>query len=192
MRPLVLASGSPRRRQLLEMLGIPFRVVAPPVDETRRNGEQPEAYVVRLARAKASAVAAREPAELVLGADTTVVVHGEVLGKPSSPEEAAAMLGKLQGRTHRVMTGVAVASGDRMEDALDVTDVTFRPLSEATIAAYVATGEPMDKAGAYAVQGRGAALVEGIRGDFFGVMGLPLRLVLDLLERFGRPYRFTR
>ena len=174
------------------MLGIPFRVVAPDVDETPRNGEQPEAYVTRLARAKAGAVAAREPGELVLGADTTVVVRAEVLGKPSSPEEAALMLAKLQGRTHHVMTGVAVASGDRVEHALDVTDVTFRPLPDATIAAYVATGEPMDKAGAYAVQGRGAALIEGIRGDFFGVMGLPLRLVLDLLERFDQPYRFTR
>jgi septum formation protein len=177
---------------LLDMLGIPCRVVVPNADETRGAGEAPEAYVVRLARAKACLVAAREPSELVLGADTTVVVGREVLEKPASPEEAAVMLGKLAGRTHRVMTAVALASGDRVEDALDITDVTFRPLDAPTIAAYVATGEPMDKAGAYAVQGRGAALIEGIRGDFFGVMGLPLRLVLDLLERFGRPYRFTR
>ena len=192
MRPLVLASGSPRRLQLLVMLGIPCRVVVPNADETRGTSEGPEAYVVRLARAKAGAVAAREPGELVLGADTIVVVRGEVLGKPASPEEAAVMLGKLSGRTHHVMTAVALASGDRVAHALDVTDVTFRPLDHTTIAGYVTTGEPMDKAGAYAVQGFGAALVEGIRGDFFGVMGLPLRLVLDLLERFGRPYRFTR
>ena len=172
--PIVLASGSPRRRQLLEMLGLPFRVVLPEVDETYRNSEAPEAYVVRLAREKATAVAAREPGELVLGADTTVVVRGEVLGKPSSPDEAAAMLARLRGRTHQVLSGVALAAGDRVEHALDVTDVTFRPLDDATITAYVATGEPMDKAGAYAVQGRGAMLVEGIRGDFFGVMGLPL------------------
>jgi septum formation protein len=177
---------------LLDMLGIPCRVVMPDADETRGASEVPEAYVVRLARAKAGVVAAREPAELVLGADTTVVVRGEVLGKPASPEDAAVMLGKLAGRTHHVMTGVALVAGDRVEHALDVTDVTFRPLPDEMIAAYVRTGEPMDKAGAYAVQGRGAALVEGIRGDFFGVMGLPLRLVLDLLERFGRPYRFTR
>ena len=174
------------------MLGIPSRVVVPDVDETLAAGETPEAYVVRLARAKASLVAAREPGELVLGADTTVVVRGEVLGKPVSPEEAAVMLGKLAGRTHHVMTGVALALGDRVLHALDVTDVTFRSLDRETIEGYVATDEPMDKAGAYAVQGRGAALIEGIRGDFFGVMGLPLRLVLDLLERFGRPYRFTR
>ena len=102
------------------------------------------------------------------------------------------MLGKLAGRTHHVMTGVALAMGDRVLHALDVTDVTFRSLDRETIEGYVATDEPMDKAGAYAVQGRGAALIEGIRGDFFSVMGLPLRLVLDLLERFGHPYRFTR
>lgn len=192
MRPLVLASGSPRRLQLLEMLGIPCRVVVPNADETRKGSEEPEAYVVRLARAKAGVVVEREPAELVLGADTSVVVRGEVLGKPTSPEEAAVMLGKLAGRTHHVMTAVALASGDRMEHALDVTDVTFRAIDRTTIENYVMTGEPMDKAGAYAVQGRGAALIEAIRGDFYSVMGLPLRLVLDLLERFGRPYRFTR
>jgi septum formation protein len=190
--PLLLASESPRRRQLLEMLGIPFRVAVPNVDETRRPAEPPDAYVVRLARAKAAAVAAREPGELVLGADTTVVIRGAVLEKPASPDEAAGMLAKLQGRTHQVMTAVALTQNGRIEDALDVTEVTFRHLTDEMIRAYVATGEPMDKAGAYAVQGLGAALVEGIRGDFFGVMGLPLRLVLDLLERFGRPYRFTR
>jgi len=191
MKPLILASSSPRRLQLLEMLGIPCRVVAPNADETPGRGERPEAYVVRLARAKASIVAAREAGELVLGADTTVVARGEILGKPESPDEAEMMLGKLAGRTHHVMTGVALALGDKVIHALDVTDVTFRPLDRETIAAYVATGEPMDKAGGYGVQGRGAALVEAIRGDFFSVMGLPLRLVLDLLERFGQPYRFT-
>jgi septum formation protein len=102
------------------------------------------------------------------------------------------MLAQLAGRTHQVMTAVAVARDGQLEHALDVTEVTFRPLSPDQIAGYVATGEPMDKAGAYAIQGKGAALVEGIRGDFFGVMGLPLRLALDLLERFGLPYRFTR
>ncbi len=189
---LVLASGSPRRKQLLEMLGLPFRVVAPGVDETRESSELPEAYVVRLAREKARVVAARERGALVLAADTTVVLRGEIFEKPSTPAEAEAMLGRLQGRTHRVMTAVAVALDGRLEHALDVTEVTFRRLSGDAIAAYVATGEPMDKAGAYAIQGKGAALVEGIRGDFFGVMGLPLRLALELLERFGLPYRFTR
>jgi len=191
-RPLVLASGSPRRRQLLEMLGIPFRVDAPDIDETRRAGEPPEAYVVRLARAKTAAVAARAPGELVLAADTTVTLDGQVFEKPRTPEEAGAFLRQLSGRTHRVMTAVAAGRDGRLEDALDVTAVTFRRLSERTIADYVATGESMDKAGGYATQGMGAALVERIDGDFFGVMGLPLRLALDLLERFGRPYRFTR
>ena len=128
----------------------------------------------------------------MLAADTTVVLRGEVFEKPQTPAAAVEMLAQLAGRTHQVMTAVAVARDGRLEHAVDVTDVTFRPLSGDQIAAYVATGEPMDKAGAYAIQGKGAALVEGIRGDFFGVMGLPLRLALELLERFGLPYRFTR
>ena len=189
---LVLASGSPRRRQLLEMLELPFRVVAPGVDETRESSELPEVYVVRVAREKARVVAAREPGELVLAADTTVVLRGDIFEKPGTPAAAEAMLARLEGRTHQVMTAVAVARDRRLEHALDVTDVTFRALSRDAIAAYVATGEPMDKAGAYAIQGKGAALIEGIRGDFFGVMGLPLRLALELLERFGLRYRFTR
>ena len=189
---LVLASGSPRRRQLLEMLGIEHRVVPPDVDETRRPGEAPADYVVRLAREKARAVSGRDPNPLVLAADTTVILGDELFAKPATVGEAVAMLGRLAGRTHQVYTGVALAQGERVETALDVSDVTFRRLSTDQIANYVATGEPMDKAGAYAIQGKGAGLIEGIRGDFFGVMGLPLRLVLDLLERFGRPYRFTR
>ena len=189
---IVLASGSPRRRQLLEMLGIPFRVVAPDVDETLHPAEQPEDYVTRLAREKARTVAAQEQGSLVLAADTTVVLRGRVFAKPASPEEAADMLRGLQGRKHQVLTAVAVARDGRLEHALDVTDVTFRRLSSQEITDYVATGEPLDKAGAYAIQGKGAALVEGIHGDFFGVMGLPLRLALDLLARFGEPYRFTR
>jgi septum formation protein len=189
---IVLASGSPRRRQLLEMLGLSFRIVPPAVDETRRPAELPEQYVTRLAREKAATVAAREPGAVVLGADTTVVMRAQVFEKPATPEEAVAMLQRLAGRTHQVLTAVAVARDGRLEDALDVTDVTFRRLTDDQIAAYVATGEPLDKAGAYAIQGKGAALVEGIRGDFFGVMGLPLRLALELLERFAVRYRFTR
>jgi septum formation protein len=174
------------------MLGIPFRVVVPEVDESLRTGEAPEAYVVRLAREKAAAVAERERGSLVLGADTTVEVRGQVLGKPQSPDEAGAMLAKLQGRTHHVLTAVALARDGRIEHSLDVSDVTFRPLDKATIDDYVATGEPMDKAGAYAVQGKGAVLVDWIRGDFFGVMGLPVRLLVELLDRFDVTYRFTR
>ncbi|HKW40366.1 MAG TPA: Maf family protein [Gemmatimonadales bacterium] len=191
-RPIILASGSPRRRQLLEMLGIPFRVVAPEVTETIGSAEQPEAYVTRLAREKARSVAVREPGAVVLAADTTVVLRGRVFEKPATPAQAVEMLERLQGRKHQVLTAVAVARDDRLEHALDATDVTFRPLSQQLITDYVATGEPLDKAGAYAIQGKGAALVEGIRGDFFGVMGLPLRLALDLLARFDVSYRFTR
>ena len=190
---LILASGSPRRRELLEMLGLPFRVIVPAVDETRKTSEVPDRYVVRVARDKALAVARQEPGAVVLAADTAVVLRAEeVFGKPRSPEEAVAMLQRLAGRTHQVMSAVAVAQGERVEHAIDITDVTFRTLPQRMIEDYVATGEALDKAGAYAVQGRGAALVEGIRGDFFGVMGLPLRLALELLERFGMTYRFMR
>jgi len=190
---LILASGSPRRRELLEMLGLPFRVIVPAVDETRKTSEVPDRYVVRVARDKALAVARQEPGAVVLAADTAVVLRAEeVFGKPRSPEEAVAMLQRLEGRTHQVMSAVAVAQGERVEHAIDITDVTFRTLPQRMIEDYVATGEALDKAGAYAVQGRGAALVEGIRGDFFGVMGLPLRLALELLERFGMTYRFMR
>src|SRR5919197_3534565 len=166
-RPIILASGSPRRRQLLEMLGIVFRVVAPDVDEGRAPAELPEGYVTRLAREKAATVAGREPGGVVLAADTTVVMRGHIFGKPETPADARDMLRRLEGRQHQVMTAVAVAQDGRIEHALDVTDVTFRRLTDDQIAAYVATGEPLDKAGAYAIPGKGAAQVEGIRGDFF-------------------------
>ena len=184
--PLTLASTSPRRRQLLEMLGIPLRVVPSNVPEVRRPTETPLEYVERLAREKALGVGGR----LVLGADTTVVVRNEVLEKPVDEADALRMLGKLQGRTHQVVTSVALAAGERIHQATDVTNVSFRRVSEDFLRAYVATGEPMDKAGAYGIQGYGAALVERIEGDFFGVMGLPLRLVLKLMEDAGEKYEF--
>jgi septum formation protein len=191
-RPIVLASGSPRRKQLLEMLRIPFRVIPPDVDEHVLPGEEPGHYVTRLSRAKADAVVARAPGDVILAADTTVVLDDTIFEKPTSPGHAVEMLSRLQGRTHEVMTAVAVARDGEVAQALDVSRVTFRPADRATLEAYVATGEPMDKAGAYAIQGLGAPLIERVEGDFFGVMGLPLRLALDLLARFGRPYRFTR
>ena len=190
-QPIVLASSSPRRQQLLEMLRIPFRVIVPDVDETVLPGEAPDAYVTRLSSAKAQAVVFQVPGEIVLAADTTVVLAGDILGKPESAAHAVDMLMRLQGRTHEVLTAVAVARDDALEQALDRSRVTFRAADQALLAAYVATGEPMDKAGAYAVQGLGAPLIERVEGDFFGVMGLPLRLALDLLGKFGRPYRFT-
>ena len=167
--PLTLASGSPRRRQLLEMLGISVRVVPSNVPEVRQPAETPLDYVERLAREKAVGVRGR----LVLGADTTVIVRDEVPEKPADEADALRMLGKLQGH-----------------QATDVTNVRFRRMSEDFLRAYVATGEPMDKAGAYGIQGYGAALVERIEGDFFSVMGLPIRLVLRLMEEAGETYEF--
>jgi septum formation protein len=183
---LTLASSSPRRRQLLEMLGIPIAVVSPNVPEVRRVVETPVDYVERLAREKAMSV----PGRLVLGADTTVVIRDEILEKPADAADALRMLQKLQGRTHQVVTSVALVADETLHQATDVTNVVFRKLPDDFLEAYVATGEPMDKAGAYGIQGFGAALVERIDGDFFSVMGLPLRLVLELLERAGHAYRF--
>jgi len=192
VNPIVLASGSPRRKQLLEMLQIPFRIIVPNVDEHVIGGERPDAYVTRLSRAKAAAVVPRAGGDVVLAADTTVVLGGKIFEKPTSPANAVEMLEQLQGQTHEVLTAVAVAQDGRLEQALDRSRVTFRPNDRRTLEAYVATGEPLDKAGAYAIQGLGAPLIERVEGDFFGVMGLPLRLALDLLAKFGRPYRFTR
>jgi septum formation protein len=168
------------------MLGIPVRVVSPNVSEVRRPVETPVDYVERLAREKALAV----PGRLVLGADTTVVVRDEILEKPVDAVDALRMLRKLQGRTHQVVTSIALVAGETIHQATDVTNVVFRRLDDAFLEAYVATGEPMDKAGAYGIQGYGAALVERVDGDFFSVMGLPIRLVLELLDEAGQPYRF--
>jgi nucleoside triphosphate pyrophosphatase len=190
---IVLASGSPRRRHLLEMLGIEHEVLPADVPERAEPGELPETMAVRLARAKATAVHQLRPSGLVLAADTVVVVDDEILGKPADASDAMAMLAKLSGRDHRVITAVALAlpNGEVLE-RFDVSSVTFRAITPKVIADYVATGEPLDKAGSYGVQGRGAVLVERVEGDFFSVMGLPLRLVVDLLAEAGEPYRFTR
>jgi len=189
---IVLASGSPRRHQLLDMLGIAHDVDPSDLPETAYPGESAEATAIRLARAKATQVAGRHPGRWVLGADTLVALGEEMLGKPGSVAEAEAMLGRLQGRDHRVVTALALVRNGTLHERHDVTRVWFRSLSAEQIRAYVATGEPLDKAGAYGVQGYGAALVERIEGDFFGVMGLPVRLVVDALERAGMPYSFTR
>jgi len=183
---LTLASASPRRRELLAMLGIPVDVRPSQVPEARRLGETPVAYAERLAREKALST----PGRLVLGADTIVLLGEAVLEKPTDEAHALRMLRSLQGRTHQVISSVALAADGQVHQATDITTVTFRPCGDDFLKAYIATGEPMDKAGAYGIQGYGAALVERIDGDFFGVMGLPIRLVLDLLERAGTPYRF--
>jgi septum formation protein len=185
---LVLASASPRRRELLTQAGYTFRVHAAQVNEDPLPGEEPIAYVTRLAREKAEAVFRELSADghgeplLVLGADTTVTVDGEILGKPENAAEAARMLRLLSGRSHRVMTGVALVSAAATEVAAEVTAVRFLTLSDEEIAAYVATGEPMDKAGAYAIQGRAARWIPRIEGCYFNVMGLPLALVAELVE----------
>jgi septum formation protein len=187
--PIVLASSSPRRRQLLELLGLGFEVVPADIDETWRNGEAPAVHAERLARAKAAAVA--RPEALVVGADTIVVVGGEILGKPRDAGEARTMLRRLAGRDHEVFTAVAVAWRGKMASGTNRTGVHVRPLDDGTIDAYVATGEPLDKAGAYGIQGYGAVLVERIEGDYFTVMGLGLGLFVDLLRPLGLEYRFA-
>ena len=189
--PLILASASPRRAEILRILGVPFSVDGADVDESVLPGESPDVHVRRLAGQKAAAVAARHPGALVLAGDTVVVVDGRVLGKPQTEAEAEGMLLDLAGRSHEVLTGLALSTpdGDRLE-GVATTRVNFRPFDRAFARGYVATGEPMDKAGAYGIQGAGAALVAGIQGDYFNVVGLPVPLLLDLLQSAGHPYRF--
>lgn len=188
---LVLASASPRRRQLLEQLGLSVTVRPSDVDESALPGEQPGDHVERLARAKVAAVAATETNALVIGGDTVVVLDGEILTKPADADDAVAMLLRLQGREHRVDTGVAVAaSRGRTVSALVSAAVRFRPFDRSLAEAYVATGEPADKAGAYGIQGYGSVLVEEVRGDYYAVMGLPVARVVALLEELGYRYAF--
>ena len=187
---IVLGSASPRRRELLALVGIPHEVLPADIDETEQEGEGPAAYVERLAREKASAVARLAPDALVIGADTTVVIDGTILGKPTSDADAARMLRQLSGRSHAVYTAVAVEHAGRVESDTEVVSVSFRPLSDEDIAAYIATREPMDKAGAYGIQGFGATIVERIDGDYFAVMGLALVRLVELLGRVGVVYEF--
>ena len=187
---VVLASQSPRRRELLALIGIPHEVLPADLDESLLPGEHPVEHAERLAREKARAVAATEPDAVVIGADTIVVLDGVILGKPRDAAEAARTLAQLAGRTHTVHTAVAVVRGGRVESGVESVEVTFRALTDEQISAYVATGEPMDKAGAYGIQGYGAALVEGIVGDYFAVMGMPLARTLGLLQQAGFGYNF--
>lgn len=188
--PLILASGSPRRRELLRLLGVPFQVAVSKVPEPPFAGGDPAAYAVELALSKARQVAGgRIRPATVLGADTIVVVDGQVFGKPHDAAEAAAMLRALSGRTHEVITGLAVVGPEPAQDETTsvTTAVTFRTLDPAMIVRYVASGEPLDKAGAYAIQGRAAALVTELAGDYFNVVGLPVATVAELLARRGYP-----
>ncbi|MCQ4864504.1 Maf family protein [Pseudoflavonifractor phocaeensis] len=184
---IILASQSPRRRELLERMGITrFKTVSPDIDERAFDGLPPEELVRRLSAEKAGAVADRvDDGAIIIAADTVVALDGTVLGKPDDDLEAFKMLSTLSGVRHQVYTGVTVLLGGERFTEHEVTDVTFRELSEQEIEQYVATGEPMDKAGAYGIQGYGALLIEGISGDYYNVMGLPVCRLGRMLSRFG-------
>ena len=198
---LILASSSPRRQELLQEIGVPFQVHAANINEDQRPGEAPMAYALRLAREKAQAVLAQYPQSYVLGADTIVVLRGEVLGKPIDHADAARMLRLLSGRAHEVTTAVSlispsavspstvapltVATGTLAETRASTTKVYFREIAEAEIQQYVAGGEPMDKAGAYAIQGGASRWTDRIEGEFSNVVGLPLSLVTEMLKITG-------
>jgi septum formation protein len=186
-RPLVLASSSPRRRELLGHFGLPFSITVPEVDESLLPGEDPSAHVGRLAVAKAEAVAGKAGGGFVVAGDTVVVLDGEIIGKPGGPGEARAMLRRLSGRTHSVYSGVAVAdaSTGEMRTAVVRSGVTMAVITPGEIRRYVETGEPLDKAGAYAVQGRGGKYVTAVEGSVTNVIGLPLRELHRLLEASG-------
>ena len=188
--PVILASQSPRRRELLALVGISHAVQPADIDESAFPDEEPRAHCERLAREKVATIAAREPDALVIGSDTIVVVDGDVLGKPGDAAEARAMLARLSGRSHIVMTAVAVRWRGKERSAVEEVGVTFHELSTAEIAEYVATREPMDKAGAYGIQGYGATIVARVDGDYFAVMGLPLQRLVRLLAELGVTYRF--
>lgn len=182
---IVLASASPRRQELLRQVGVSFRVIPSQVDEQVDEPMQPGALVEHLALAKARDVAAREAGALVLGSDTIVVVDEQVLGKPKDRADAIAMLKQLSGRSHQVMTGVALVTAERELVGHEVTTVRFRTLEPGEIERYVDSGEPMDKAGAYGIQGRAAAMISAIEGDYFTVVGLPLCRTVSMLSLFG-------
>jgi septum formation protein len=187
---VVLASASPRRHQLLNLIGIAHEVRPPNIDETMRLRETPRRHAERLAREKASAIAKRDPDLITIGADTIVVVNRKVLGKPRDADDAARMLSLLSGREHVVTTAVAVSRGKKLRSAVEEVRVRFRRLRDIEVEAYIATGEPMDKAGAYGIQGYGATIVERIEGDYFAVMGLPIVRLVGLLRDVGIRYQF--
>jgi septum formation protein len=184
-RPLILASASPRRRELLAQIGLEFEVIPAHIDETRRAGEDPAAYVQRLALEKAQAIYATHPDCFVLGADTTVEVEGHALEKPSDRADAEHMLRALAGRVHHVHTGIALLSPKAKRVHLETTSVTFNAIEEAELTHYLDSGEPYDKAGAYGIQGYAARWIPRIDGDYFNVVGLPLAATVRLLHELG-------
>ena len=187
---VILASASPRRRELLTLVGILHEVRPADIDESYRDGETPAAHAERLSREKAAAIAHAVPEAVTIGSDTIVIVDGDVLGKPRDRAHAHAMLRRLSGRSHEVITGVAASWHGRTVSAIECVGVTFRELTDAEIDAYIDTGEPMDKAGAYGIQGYGATIVTRVDGDYFAVMGLAVNRLVRLLESLGLRYEF--
>jgi septum formation protein len=189
IRPrVILASQSPRRRDLLTLIGIEHEVQPANIDESQLPGETPPDHAERLAREKATAIDVNDA--VVVGSDTIVVIDGDILGKPRDRAHATEMLRRLSGRTHTVMTGVAAAWDGRLVSGLEEVDVTFRAINDNEIARYIDTGEPMDKAGAYGIQGFGATIVQRVDGDYFAVMGLALNRLVRLLRELGLDYDF--
>ena len=184
--PIVLASGSPRRSEILNSVGWKFTKDVPDIDESERDGESPEAYVQRLAEEKADAVAHKYPDSIVLAADTTVVVEGEILGKPTDLDHAKEMLRMLSGRWHDVLTGVAVRQNGETTVGLERTGVKFVEMNEAEIEFLARMGDPLDKAGAYAVQAQAALFIDSIKGDYWNVVGLPVKLVYRMIQNASR------
>ncbi len=185
LRPLILASASPRRVELLRILEPSFSQQPADIDETQRHGEDPKTYVCRMAEEKAAAVAPGNPGSVIIGADTTVVIDGQTLGKPKDRADGIAMLQRLGGRTHQVLTGVCVLHDAGKQTICDQSEVSFVNVSSAQAAAYWATGEPADKAGGYGIQGLGSIFVQRINGSYSGVMGLPLAPLTKLLRVAG-------
>lgn len=180
---LVLASGSPRRSEIMNSVGWEFTKAIPDIDESEREGEKPEAYVRRLAREKAEVVAASHPGQIVLAADTTVVIDDQIIGKPIDIPDARRMLKMLSGNWHEVLTGIAVVKNGDAEVGLQRTRVKFAEMTEAEIHFLADEGDPLDKAGAYAVQAQAALFIEGIEGDYWNVVGLPISLVYEMVGR---------
>ena len=182
---IILASGSPRRRELMRETGLEFTIFKPDIDESKINNEAPENLCLRLSKLKAQAGAKIFPNSLVIAADTIVLINGEILGKPKNHDDAFRMLNALQGNWHEVLTGLSVCKNEKIISEVERTKVKFRELNEAEILSYISTGECDDKAGSYAIQGKGSLLVERIDGDYFNVVGLPVCKLGKILEEFG-------
>jgi septum formation protein len=181
---LILASGSPRRAEILTSVGWPFKKIVPSIDESELPGENPEEYVKRLAKEKAEAISIDHPSETILGADTTVVIDKQIIGKPKDKEDARRMISLLSGNWHEVLTGVAIVRNGSTSVGIQKTRVKFSDMTDREIKYLVECGDPLDKAGGYAVQAQAALFIEGIEGDYWNVVGLPINLVYSLVGKY--------